>query len=205
MTAPSLNEIAKRMSDAARGAGWPLGLAQDLGQAAAWLSSQGGDGVGVAMAALGAKPDPVEARQDTPGDWQIGLAPAGVAGPAALDLVLAGEGPVSLALTDAPDLVLALAGYASAQTGQTLVLSGALTATVTSGALEGAPHRAPEDKILRLSLGAPGVIKPAVQPRRAPDDATWAQAGALAAKTLVPATAQSRAFGAGAGAVDGDD
>lgn len=202
MTPPSLNEIARRIRDAALGLGWSAGTAEDIGQAAAWLSARGIDGVGVAMRAVGPGPAAVSARQTGEG-WRIGPLPAALAGPAALDILLSGDGPVTVELTDAPDLLLGLAGHASAQTGRDIALSGGLSARIEAGRLGAGPAPGPDGAITLMAGGA-GDPGPPVLLRTAPDPDAWAKAARLASRRLVPATRASRERGAGAGEIDGD-
>ncbi|MBO6602242.1 MAG: DUF3726 domain-containing protein [Roseicyclus sp.] len=204
MITPSLNETARRMRDAARGAGWPDGIATEIGHAAAWLAAQGADGVGAALAAIKEPSGPVDARQNGDALWYIGPAPVAVAGPAALDLLFAGEGPVHVTFTHHRTLFLGLAGWASAQTGYRIGLEGAITVQIEAGHLLDAPHTDPtrRDLVLTARPGLPGA--PLSCGRHAPSSDDWEDALQLAGRTLVPATAASRAFGAGAGTGDGD-
>lgn len=202
MTPPSLNEIARRIRDAALGLGWSAGTAEDIGQAAAWLSARGVDGVDVAMRAAGPGPAAVSARQTGEG-WRIGPLPSALAGPAALDILLSGDGPVTVELTDAPDLLLGLAGHASAQTGRDIMLSGGMSARIEAGRMTARPVPGPGGTVT-LTAGGAGEPGPPPLSRTAPDPDAWAKAARLASRRLVPATRASRERGAGAGSAAGE-
>ncbi len=95
------------MRKASLGAGWSLGLAHDIGEAAAWLCQNGWDGVSAALATIQTKPGTLASTRSDD-RWIIGPAPIGLAGPAALDLVVATFAPVEILLTDDPLLFLGL-------------------------------------------------------------------------------------------------
>lgn len=118
----SLNEIEVNLRKAAIGAGLPLGLAEDLGRAAAWLSVFELSAVPLCLSALdgllaGSAARPLLEEREA-GNWLLRSdsdAPLSslYAGPAAGDLLLAaateGRLPAKLRLdpTDSPLLVLA--------------------------------------------------------------------------------------------------
>jgi hypothetical protein len=204
MITPSLNEVAKKMHDAARGAGWPQGIAAEIGAAAAWLSAQGANGVGIALDALRSAPSPVEAWQNGDDIWRIGPGPVALVGPSALDLALTGDGPVCMTLDDSPALFLGFAGWASTQTEQRITLDGAIAAQIDAGHLLGAPHNDPARRDILITL-QPGVAQhPPGLGRQTPGATAWTEAESFAAKTRVPTTETSRTRGAGADGIDAD-
>jgi hypothetical protein len=205
----SLNEIETTVRRAATGAGWPYGLAEDAGRAAAWLAARGLDGVGSALASLEAGPAPVAAER-TAGGWILQGARSVAAGPSCFDLLQAGARGTSVILEDIdqPLMLVGLGGVAAAERGCAYRLeSGAGfhadiggDAVTPTGPVPGPGAtlravRSAEAPDARPSEPVPGVEI---------DDALWARVKALAAKSYVPATEQSRARGAGAGEIDND-
>ncbi len=206
MTRRSVNEIRTTVQKAAVGSGLPPGIAEDVGRAAAWLSARGLDGVGAALAAIGA----------TPG----GTHDAGTAGQrtrvvsegvSALDQVAlsAPDATVKLSGLDAPALFLGLAANAAADYGLGFEISFGDGGTVICS---------PEGTRMSEGIPDPGcdvtiTAKPDSLCDNEPlpttdgvvvDDKSWAEAAALAAKTYVPSTEASRLAGAGAGLTDND-
>lgn len=168
------SEIAAMVGTAARGAGLPLGQAQDLGQVATYLIATGGD-TGRITAAL---QDTTEAVDIVWEDRAIHIAagPAALIGPIVRDAFLMGCDRATLA---APDQAPLIAAYL-AQAGIAVDRDGAVL-TRGTGPIVTAP---------------PGALAVA-----AGDWAIWAR---LAALTHVPESAASRAGGAGAGLTDND-
>jgi hypothetical protein len=198
---PSLNEVDMMMRKASLGAGWSLGLAHDIGEAAAWLCQNGWDGVSAALATIQTKPGTlVSTRSDD--RWIIGPAPIGLAGPAALDLVVATFAPVEILLADDPLLFLGLMACISRSSGLDLVATGALSAVICSGTLCGPAKLDPTQSRIMISAGAAHPVETAdgsIATSIQPNAANWEIARALAARMLVPATAASRNSGAGPG------
>ncbi|MBB6468837.1 DUF3726 domain-containing protein [Aminobacter carboxidus] len=185
----SYNEVQTLTRKAASGAGLPHGVAEDIGQAAVWLSARGVDAIRVVVAAL------TDDRQKI------------LAGQAAIDALCCGETEeIVLEDRDCGLLLIGLAGAASMNAGLTLAVrlgGGDLVPLVrVSDVAEWVPSAA----TLRLMscdvddtparFGAP---RPA-----ATDVGGYAEALGLAAKTYVAATELSRAQGAGAGTTDND-
>lgn len=158
MTAQRPEEVARRMYDAAVGAGWHKTTAIEIGNAAAWLCAQGVDGVTPALAAMSADPVPLDdlARPDGEGGWRIDPAPVAIAGPAALDLVLDGRGPTAFVPGDETMILLGFVGHASARTGLQISLSGAINARFKAGRLIGAPQFDSHFDTVTLALAAGG-------------------------------------------------
>ncbi|MFY0692533.1 MAG: DUF3726 domain-containing protein [Paracoccaceae bacterium] len=180
----SLNEVQTLVLKAGRGAGLPLGLAQDLSDAVPWMG-RAIEQLPEALAVSGAPNLP----QRGAGGVVFERCRAVVDGPSALDLARAGTGQaVELRDIDATDILQALIACNCALTGKGMTVekigAQALRLTATSEDLKTAPARAQ----------APLEV----------DDAIWAQLVELAAKTFVPESEASRASGAGAGLTDND-
>ena len=188
----SLNEISSLMLKAARGSGLPMGLAEDCAAAGTWLICHGQDGAAAV--------------------WE-GLVSRGVIwkGPSLLDQVIARgiDNPQTVQIMDAPLLFLGMAGVVSAQTGTQIrieflngchavldpdgmtvtgILSGGVDAVVTMVRGSGAPPGIHPPRTTRVDI-SPALIRSLTE---------------RAALTYVPATAESRQRGAGAGLTDND-
>lgn len=171
----SLNEISGMVVKAARGAGVPLGHCEDLGAAAVYLAATDPVRLDCVIGALNGPHLPVD---------MDGLvfrnARAAMAGPIAVDAVLAGTVEVTLEDIDAPRLVLAMCASRGANVD----------------------HRN-EGNALILKQKYGELIMP-VATSVTVSDLLWDQLNTLAAKTYVPATEASRLAGAGAGLTDND-
>ncbi|HEX6101417.1 MAG TPA: DUF3726 domain-containing protein [Alphaproteobacteria bacterium] len=228
----SLNEIEVTVRKAALGAGLPLGLAEDAGAVAAWLAA-GGFPVAELMqealvSAQAGEPRLVRAGQVYRSAAGEGPCAALRLLPSACDLVLAaasGGGTAVEAVIDLPVLAVAQAAVACAggATPLAVEIEGRLRAATGAGqtAIVGtaaelsefrsAPVRirvardedfaaASADRTADLARARGSALEAGVRV----EEAAWRQIEALAALTLVPATAQSRERGAGAGLVDLD-
>ena len=156
----SLNEFQSAARKAARGAGWPYALAEDLSKAAAALTGSGGNGAAMALRVI------TDEDQALVSECLL-----------AFELALAGDGG-SAPMKDA-ELVSALAMSL------------------------GAEHRTGFD------VSSSGMITRAAHKPTAPDAADvdaadWERLNKLAMKSYVPASAESRLGGAGAGLTDND-
>ena len=170
----SLAEIGALVEKAARGAGYPHGVAADFGTAAKIHLGSGGDAAAI-TAALREEPTKVDL------DWQAEVViihggPMILIGPVAQDAF--GMGCNEIVLDDAGHVpllqaYLSAAGYGSSAEGNMI--------THTKE-----PAAAP----------APGPV--------AVPEAHWQAWEALAAETFVPESAASRSAGAGAGLTDND-
>ncbi len=212
----SLDEIEKTAARAALGAGWPLGLAEETGAAAAWLAAHGHDGAAAALAGLAGAPGPAEARPWA-GGWSFPEARVVAAMPSALDLLAAGAAVCRLERPDAPLLAHGLAGRAEAALGLAVTLGWeeggrpgdrALLVRRAPRELEGGAasggstprHRG--DPAASREIAGPGLEgrrTVAAAGGAVVDPRAWAALLALAARRLVPADARSRTLGAGAG------
>ncbi len=204
MTAPSLNEVARQVTGAAQGLGWPTGISRDVGAAAAWLCGAAGvDGVQNAMDALTGARNRPELRRGDNGRWHL-RGPTTLTLPSALDLALTGETTVIVEQPDSPMLAFGLCGWAAQQTGRIVVMEGAVTARIYGGKIDGPPHLVPGADLTLFAAG-PAKTRPAPRISRAfPDPTAWAAAQHAAAQMRVPATAASRERGAGPVGIDAD-
>ncbi len=212
----SLNEFQATAAKAAVGAGLPSGLAASVAAAAGWLAVRRLPGLQVLLAASdpaftdGDLPAPAECRA---GLWVFPDARAVVAGPSAVDLMLADPTvEVLLDRLDVPLLIVGLAGAALAGAGAHLQgiavgFEGGGTARVSARAVltdRAVPASARTLTLRRCTLlenePSTGLPSQGVEI----DRCVWQQAQTLAARTYVPEDPLSRARGAGAGAIDNE-
>lgn len=207
----SLNETEALARKAARGAGYPWGLAEEAGRAVRWLCIRGLDG-GAALADLLDQRESQPMAEATPalsGDtWAaVGgpLCPL-VTGAALSDRALSlADRPFRLILVHQPILLIPFVGWAAG------VLSGKLTLQwdggqmVTDGTalqLEGQASAMAEQMQIRsggaLSLPVPHQTRAQVSPN------SLSRLEGFAHRTYAPATEASRLKGAGAGVSDND-
>lgn len=171
----SLNEISGMVAKAARGAGVPLGHCDDIGAAAAHLAATDPLRLDCVIGALSGPHVPVDMD-----GARFRNARAAMAGPIAIDAILAGAEEVTLENIDAPRLVLAMCAA-----------RGVAVAQRSEGT----------DLILNAKNEA---VTPPAASSVTVSDLSWDQLSTLAAKTYVPATEASRLAGAGAGLTDND-
>lgn len=170
----SLSEVGALVQKAARGAGIPLGQAEDLGQVAVYLAGTGGD-VTLITQALEEPIGAVDVHWHA--EWlEVRAGPAALIAPIVRDAFQMGFDYVVLIEPLQSDLIIAY-----------LAQSG-MNATQTA------------DAIKRGAVAAPQ--KP-VGPVEIPDT-DWTLWEKLAAKTYVPESTASRVAGAGAGLTDND-
>lgn len=185
----SYNEVQTLARKAASGAGLPHGIAEDIGQAAVWLSARGVDAIRVVVAALA-------------DHW-----PAILAGQAAIDALCCGETEeVALDDRDCGLLLIGLAGAAAMNAGLGLAVRLGNGDVVPLMRGSDVVDRIPSAVALRLLSDAVGDVSACFGARRpaATDAEAYAAALGLAAKTYVPASELSRVQGAGAGTTDND-
>lgn len=170
----ALNEVAGMVQKAARGAGIPVGQAEDLGRVAAYLAATG-TSVQPVTAALQETIDPVDVR------WandaiEVQQGAAALIGPIIRDAFAMGCTTAELAdVTHAPlvGAFLAENGVAQKWDGATVTLS--------------------DTTVLPAKCGPVNIAA-----------ADWDIWSSLAARTYVPETEASRLAGAGAGLTDND-
>lgn len=168
------NEVGGMAQKAARGAGIPLGQAEDLGRVAIYLAGIGGD-----VSAI------TRALQEVPGTVDIAWGD---------DAVSVKTGPAALV---APIIRDAFAmGYdraVLADPGHAALVAAFLAESGVALKWDGCA----------LSRSDTSVLAPTCKPVTIPA-ADWAVWDAFAAKTYVPETDASRLAGAGAGLTDND-
>jgi len=207
----SFNEIETTLRKAATGSGFPMGLAEDCGCAAAWLAARNHNGIAAVLDAIRdgmRKPvmPPADGR-----DWVFADARIATCGPSAIGL-LVGEPTchdIHLHNTDSPLLMLGLAGVAAGdyRLDFALELGARCTALISANGMSLTGTLPPPGAQLFLTFreNGGGETRNTIQMQGAiVDDGLWQEALALAAQTYVPASDASRAGGAGAGLTDND-
>ncbi len=203
----SLNEIEVTLRKATIGAGIPVGLAQDIGQAAAWLAACGMDGAGAGLAAITGKSAAAIGQVADGGAMTFTDASVAYAGPSAMDFLAAGHA-VQLTGMDAPLLLVGLAGVAATTYDLDIACDFGAAGVVSvtpdglSGDLPAALGRdvnltaSPATSVANDTKASAAGIEVA--------DAVWNNIVELAGKTYVPESEASRLLGAGAGLTDND-
>jgi hypothetical protein len=178
----SLNEVASLLLKAARGAGLPLSHAEDLAALTPWLSD-----TATLLAVTTALETPAEPLEIMARNGTTRLTGHPLITPmTALDLVLAGEGPV---LIPPPEPAILAAAVARAET----LLNKQIPVECP-----------PSGTLLHAPTAFPPTTTPTPQgPVHLPPD-LLARLDALGARTYVPASDASRLAGAGAGLTDND-
>jgi hypothetical protein len=219
---PSLNEIEMMVWKAARGAGLAWGLAEETAQAARWLADRGFDWAEPLVAALaeaesraGRLPAPDLGddgawEPQSPGSWSSPI----LCGPLLTDIAsdIGSARPIVFRRVAQPLLMLPFAAGAADEFGFALALriDGAEFRFDGRGGAEGSalPPAALGQHIALAMEAEPladGAIRHAAgAPRRAIPEAALARLEAWVHRTYVPASAESRLAGAGAGLTDND-
>ena len=209
----SLNEIDTMLQKASKGAGLPVGLAEDIARAGAWLAARGHDGVRAVLTAIRggiSLPVPLLPLKDR-GIVVFKGACIAVCGPSVID-ILTGDGStdeVRLINVDSPLLIIGLAGVASQNYGleMTIGFGNGSKASLSSGnlVLSGSMPAAGTDVLITCRKLGYTTPKARIEGRGVVvDEEIWREVKALAARTYVPSSEASRARGAGAGMVDND-
>ena len=227
-------EIETLTCKAAVGVGLPVGLAEDAGVAAAWLSAAGFAGAEIAYRAIEnlrkgkARPVIVSSHSESlcP-DTKGKLASVMYAAPSIFDF-LQTTSPVTVVRLDEPLLLFGHLVCSSSIPAVELVLhSVGSTGEVLQGViqrghgrLEGPPLSNQEAKngsevsVTMVGISEDRNFKPtkkeidvrrvAIQRGVAVNEAIWTELKRLAAQTLVPESVESKQRGAGAGLIDND-
>lgn len=200
----SFNEIEAMALKAARGAGVSWGLAEEAAFAARWLAERGLDWAAVLLARCEAR---VSDTMTVDGTSIRGaaLCPLRV-GAFIADAGLGSEG---LAVRDVvvPLLLLPFLARAEAPGPIAVGLGGGARVWIAAGQLYGTEGLAglPGVASVTITPDAPGAAAVALLPRPRPVACVVAQGlAAFEQRTYVPASAQSRLAGAGAGLSDND-
>lgn len=205
----SLGEVEATAKKAARGAGYPWGLAEDAATAARWLCAQGLDGC-AALAALLSTTDGADLARHTP---QAGTdpwcAPGGtlcplITGAALSDHAAAlASAPLRIAQIAQPVLLLPFAAQAARALAQPVRLTWPEGHATTDGAHV---HLAatPGPIAAHVTASCESSTHQSRRPchRATPSPAAWETLLALAHRTYAPATDESRRKGAGDGPPD---
>ncbi len=227
-------EIETLTCKAAVGVGLPVGLAEEAGAAAAWLSAAGFAGAEIAYRAIEnlrkgkARPVIVSSHSESlcP-DTKGKLASVMYAAPSIFDF-LQTTSPVTVVRLDEPLLLFGHLVCSSSMPAVELVLhSVGSTGEVLQGViqrghgrLEGPPLSNQEAKngsevsVTMVGISEDRNFKPtkkeidvrrvAIQRGVAVNEAIWTELKRLAAQTLVPESVESKQRGAGAGLIDND-
>jgi hypothetical protein len=207
----SLNEIDTTLQKAAIGAGLPVGLAEDVGHAGAWLAARGHDGVrAVLMAVRDGMSTPVIPVKEN-GRLVFSSARIAVCGPSAID-ILVGDDSVDEALllnVDSPLLIIGLVGGAaqSYDLEMTIGFRNGSNVSLVAGdmVMTGPVPAAGTEAVITICKTVDKTPTKKITTRRVlVDEEIWHEAHALAARTYVPSTEASHAQGAGAGMLDND-
>ncbi len=199
----SQNEIVSMATKAARGAGHLSSLAEDMGRATLWLCENGFDGVGALIEEIRSNNGPVEYQTGEDGITLSGGSAACLA-VCAMDGLAAGISQSAiLKNTENPLMLLGVCAIMSLDL-QTGVKLGDW-AKLGHGELVALSENPPtSDCTFRLlTKTKPVMIESDIRQIDIADH-RWSVLETLAARTYVPATAESRTKGAGAGLTDND-
>lgn len=206
----SLNEVEAMAKRAARGAGYPWGLAEEAGKATRWLCAQRVDGVAQLAGLL--EQNLTEALEDhtpvaTGSDW-VGR---GVLCPLITGALLSDQSgllaaePIRMQNLAVPALLLPFASSAARIRQSVInVISGGCIATTDGLQLAKTQCWPAHCDLLEVTLGGQITAPGPLATRATPDPASWETLGRFAHRTYAPATEQSRLLGAGAGLSDND-
>lgn len=214
----SLNEIQAECRKASRGAGLPWGLADETGQAVAWLAERGIDALPALLDCL----DAVLAGEGTGNPIRSGTEIADQAGKMAAGHVLSFSEirqpvlllpfialsarligrPVTVTHADgawslSPDVVESTALREAATKPVIMAVTCRAGDVHSSPPVKSSPVKSPQAR-------SSGAKSPPQLSRLDIDEAIWRRLQDLAHHTYVPATEQSRLLGAGAGTIDND-
>ncbi len=210
MTEFSLNEIHVTAKKAARGAGYPWGLAEEAGQAVRWLCAQGVDGC-AALAGVLKRFDGVELDRITPDTskeiWKLEdkqvLCPL-IVGAAMSDRAneLRHRSFETSSVAE-PSLLFAFAAYCARRIECNVSVewsNGTATSDGERLSIEGQPGSIVEH--ICVQRGGKLLNPNKNCSRSNPEQSTWETLNGFAHRTYAPATEESRLKGAGAEMVD---
>ena len=211
----SANEIHHTIRKASLAIGFDHDRATDIGAAAVWLARHGQDGCGAAEAMLAATDTAIPPQIIIDKDQLMLASPRlAVEGIAALDWLIAHSVQGSVVMTDVAHglLLLGLLGMAAGQyhcAFDVLVdgMDHGARVTMTGYSDWGimSDHPVPNMTITCLpDFIEDTLLKPDHQDDLIVADAIWDRLSALAYKTYVPSSEESRLSGAGAGLNDND-
>ena len=199
----SQNEVLSTAIKAARGAGHPVGLAEDMARAALWLCVNGFDGVGALMAELRSETGAIEYENGRDGLVLKGASTACLAVCAIDALAARMSQKAVLENVSNPLILLGICACGSRELGTKINVGD--WAQVTHGEID---HMGSDAHFgaYRLTLSDPDHALKVAEPSGPLEieDHRWSVLEAMAARTYVPASTESRAKGAGAGLTDND-
>ena len=211
----SLNEIEALAKKAARGAGYSWGLSEEAGKAVRWLSSFGPDGARALAdlldsadlhGATGHAPMVLGPAWDGPQGWLCPLS-AGASLTDIADQLGTGASPVLNGIVQ-PVLAVPFAGWAAGYLGKCVALEWSGGTIVTDGtavsALVGLANLRATTLTVRCTVIGTGADLMQPAGRGHLDPLTQDRLMTFAGRTYAPATAESRALGAGSGNSDND-
>ena len=206
----SLNEVEALSKKAARGAGYPWGLAEEAAKATHWLCARGMDGCG-ALSVLLATTDGVDLAGWRPVMGSTWAAKEGRLCPICAGTALAdgladiGQGGVSLRSVVAPLLLVPFAAQAAMRNKISLQVAWGTGSVLTDGSeasLFG--ETAFVADTVTIAKAETPVVGQLRTSRADPVSEVKRRLDALAYRTYAPATEESRLKGAGAGLSDND-
>ncbi|MFZ1815819.1 MAG: DUF3726 domain-containing protein [Rhizobiaceae bacterium] len=221
MLSVSFNEIDALVKRAARGAGFPWGVAEEAGKAASWLCQHGLDGTQLLADALeshardGAS---LTAPSALDGIW---TAASGNLCPLMTGCTLAdcarlieGRNTIQMGRISYPAIIASFASAISAATGKPVVLAWGNASMIVDAATgiadaSGSDLVSPLAESMELTLAPAAAAKASRPTERLPRSAMvnpqiWSRLNQLAERTFAPDTEASRVKGAGAGLNDND-
>lgn len=208
----SLNEVEALAKKAARGAGYPWGIAEETGKAVRWLCASDVDGC-AALAAYLTECDGTDlsGRVSVQGNvWTSNgdqLCPL-LSGAAFSDMAdTLKVQNIRLESVSHPILLAPFAGFSALHLEATVVLEWNDACVATDGkslALRGETATSAATLTARIETDFDHAHRQSTCSRADPDDETLAALNRLAHRTYAPATEASRLSGAGAGLSDND-
>ncbi len=206
----SLNEVEATAKRAARGAGYPWGLAEEAGKATRWLCAHGIDGT-KSLAQLLEQGLAASLKNHRPVEMQSAWAGQGVLCPIITGALLSDRsdllhaGPIRIQKLAVP--VFLLPFVASAARAQNNVITH--TCDLFRAATDGDRLEAGQDwpsfsDHTQITLGGQLTTPRPHVTRATPDPVCWDTLNRFAHRTYAPATDESRLLGAGAGLSDND-
>lgn len=207
----SLNEVETIAWKAARGAGYPWGIAEEAAAALRWLAGRGIDGC-PALASLLERTDGSNLGDFSPEPGNVWSAPGGVLCPLMAGAALSDHArhlrqcAHEFGRMASPVLLLPFAGWAAARIGVNLQVTWSGGSSFTDGeglALQGDPGRDLGGVKVAVS-GAVSEARPGAR-RAYPESRAWDRLGEFACRVHAPASEASRRLGAGgADGIDDD-
>lgn len=205
----SLNEIETMARKAARGAGYPWGLADEAGRATRWIETRGLPGCETLAQLLdmGFAQDLSRHRPLTlAGPWQGSgpLCPL-ITGTALSDSAdRLRTNPLRIENIALPLFLLPFAAMASRQIARPVVVGSDTASATTTGLSLALTGTFAASANLTIRSGEEPEHRPPLHTRAAPSREAWTRLTAYARRSYAPATDASRLKGAGAGLSDND-